>query len=548
MTLILRPYQRHAIDGINQYFHANSGNPLCVIPTAGGKSLIIATFIREAIEAWPGTRILVVTHVRELIAQNYAEMMGLWPEAPAGIHSAGLNRRDVRSQIIFGGIQSLESRAHLLGRVDLILVDECHLMPRDAGTRYQSFITALRAGNPYIKVIGFTATPFRMDSGYLHKGPDALFSDIAYEARIRDLINDGYLCQPISKVAVEQIDTSNVGTRGGEFIPGQLEAAAIDPETVTAVANEIVANSEGREGILVFGCGVDHAIKMRDALRERGISCESIFGDTPHHLRDSIIRRFKEKKIRALSSMGVLTTGFNARHVDMIALARPTKSTGLYIQIVGRGTRLYEGKENFLVLDFGGNIGRHGPIDQPQVRASERECPACGTPNRLSAKECIKCGAEFEREIPFKICEACGTENPLAARICVNPDCGEPFSEPKSVLTTKPSTKPILSSTPPPEWIPVSSVSYRRHIKPGKPDSMCVTYRCGLSAHREWVCFQHEGYAREKAAQWWRARAPAVPIPMTVTEALDNTAALTPAHRILVRLNGRYTEIVGVGF
>jgi DNA repair protein RadD len=526
VTLVLRPYQREAVDAIGKYFSENDGNCLITIPTAGGKSLIIATFVREAIEAWPDTRILILTHVRELITQNYAEMLGVWPDAPAGIHSAGLGRRDVRSQIIFGGIQSIHGKAYDLQRVDLVLVDEAHLIPRAADTRYMKFIGELRQINPYIKVVGFTATPFRLDSGRLDQGEDAMFDGTAYEANIRDLIREGFLSPPISKTAQAQVDTTGVGTRGGEFIPGQLEAAALDPETIEAVADEIVAHGEDRKGWLVFGCGIKHSTAMAEALVRRGITCETIFGDTTGPERDDIIARFKRREIQSLSSMGVLTTGFNAKHVDLIALVRPTKSTGLYIQIVGRGTRLDEGKENCLVLDFGGNIARHGPVDRPFVKPP-------GTGNG-------------EGTVPMKICPECGAPNLIAARECLT--CGAEFEMQGSQVSTRAATMEILSRTKTPEWLDVTDIRYRRHTKPGKPDSLCVSYYTGLLAHREWICFEHTGYAREKAVSWWKKRAPATQVPNTVTEALTAYQALAVAKKILVRENGKFTEIVGVSF
>ena len=171
MSLQLRPYQRAAIDAIYDYFGRASGHPVVVIPTAGGKSLVMAEFIREVLEAWPDQRILIITHVRELIGQNHAELLRLWPEAPAGIYSAGLKRREIDAQILFAGIQSIHRRAYDVQRADLILVDEAHLIPRRADTMYRRFLGDLATINPYLKVIGLTATPFRLDSGVLHEGP-----------------------------------------------------------------------------------------------------------------------------------------------------------------------------------------------------------------------------------------------------------------------------------------------------------------------------------------------------------------------------------------
>ena len=521
--LALRPYQREAIDSLYSWFNDNDGNPLVVIPTAGGKSLVIATFVREALEAWPDTRVVILAHVKELLAQNYAELIGAWLDAPAGIYSAGLGKRDLNARILIAGIQSVHSKAYQLQRVDLVLVDEAHLIPRSANTLYGRFLNDLRQINPYLKIVGFTATPFRLDSGLLHKGKDALFSDIAYDANIRDLIDAGFLSPPVTQRALAQIDTSHVGTRGGEFIAGQLEAAALDPETVAGIAREIVAAGADRKGWLVFGCGVEHCNMLREALRGHGVTCEAIFGETHHADRDRIIRDFKAQRIRALVSVAVLTTGFNAKHVDLIALARPTKSTGLFIQMVGRGTRLFPGKANCLVLDFGGNIERHGPIDQPRVKAQ----------------------SEGGGSAPFKVCPECGAEVPTALREC---NCGFIFPPPQSEVDTVASAAAILSSQIQPEWVDVSDVSYRRHEKPGKPASLCCTYRCGMAWHREWICLSHTGYARSKAVSWWQKRLPSAPVPNSTDEAMEHVSALPKPSKILIRQNGKFVEIIGVSW
>ena len=244
--LTLRPYQQAAIASIYGYFEKESGNPLVVIPTAGGKSLVMAAFIDGVLKAWPDQRVLVVTHVRELIAQNHAEMLGLWPEAPAGIYSAGLGRRDARARILFAGIQSIHDKATRIGHADLVLIDEAHLIPGRSNTMYRRFLNDLQAINPALKVIGLTATPFRLDSGMLHEGENALFTDIAYEVSVRDLIDQGYLSPLISKQTQTRLDVTGVGSRGGEFIARDLEDA-VDQDAITrAAVAEVIAHGETR--------------------------------------------------------------------------------------------------------------------------------------------------------------------------------------------------------------------------------------------------------------------------------------------------------------
>ncbi len=522
--LTLRPYQRESIDAIYSYFQEKSGHPLIVIPTAGGKSLVMATFIHEALELYPPTRILVITHVRELISQNHAELMGIWPEAPAGIHSAGLKARDVESQVLFCGIQSVHKRAYDIQRCDLILVDEAHLIPRKTNTMYRRFLDDLTRINPYMKIIGFTATPFRLDSGMLHQGKDALFDEITYEVSVRDLVDQGYLSPLISKQTDTQLDVEGVGTRGGEFIASQLEAAVdLEPITRNAV-DEIIAFGKDRRSWLLFCSGISHAEHIRDTVRARGHSCECIFGSTPQAERDEIIAAFKRGEIRALAAMNVLTTGFNAPAVDLIAMLRPTKSTGLYVQIAGRGTRLAPGKENCLVLDFAGNVARHGPIDL--VKAPSRE--------------------KGDGDAPIKVCPECQTINHAAVRHCES--CGFEFPPPEVKIDSTATTQEILSSGRP-EWVRVFDIAYRRHEKEGKPPSMRVEYLCGFNWHREWVCFEHEGYPKRQAARWWSRRAPSgIPMPDSVAEALAMVDELRIPDEIAIKRGGRYVEIVDVRF
>ena len=523
--LILRPYQQAAIGTIYAYFVDHKGNPLIVIPTAGGKSLVMAAFIEGVLKAWPDQRILIVTHVRELIAQNHAEMVGLWPDSPAGIYSAGLGKREAQARILFAGIQSVHRRAAEIGHCDLVLIDEAHLIPVTSATMYRRFLGELSAINPKLKVIGFTATPYRLDSGMLHEGEGALFTDIAYEVSVRDLIDQGYLCPLVSKQPKTRLNIAGVGTRGGEFIASELQAA-VDKEAITrATVSEIISYGEDRKSWLVFCSGVDHARHVAEEFRSRSIACATIFGDTPKDERDRIIAAFKRHEVRALASMGVLTTGFNAPGVDLIAMLRPTKSAGLYVQMAGRGTRLAPGKENCLVLDFAGNVSRHGPIDLVRPR---------------------KPGEAGDGATPTKLCPECESIIPLAASEC--PDCGFVFPQPPVKIAPTASTLAILSGRQD-RWVEVTSVTYRRHEKEGSPPSLRVDYHCGLAIHREWVCFEHQGYARLKAEGWWQRRSSSFPlVPRTVEEALSGVGALPRPSHIFIRSKGRFTEVAQYRF
>ena len=526
MTLSLRPYQRAAIEALYDYFSASSGNPLVVMPTGTGKSLCIAGFTREAIAAYGDTRVLILTHVKELIQQNFMAMLRAWPEAPAGIYSAGLSRRDIHAQILFAGIQSIHRHARQVQRCDLVLIDEAHLLGRGDSGMYRSFLAQLNEINAgLLKVVGFTATPYRLDSGMLHEGKDRLFTDIAFQVPVLEMIQQGYLCPVVPKHTSTQLDVGGVGTRGGEFIAKDLEAAVDRDEVTQAAVAEIVQHGEGRGSWLVFCSGVAHARHVRDAIREHGISAETVTGDTPGPERDGILAAFKAGRLRCVTNANVLTTGFDAPGTDLIALLRPTKSVGLYVQMVGRGTRLAEGKDDCLVLDFAGNTARHGPIDTVDGRKKE---PA------------------GDGDAPIKVCPECQTINHASARRCVG--CDHEFPPPALQVSAQAAANALLSTQIQAAWCDVTGITYARHEKLGKPASLRVTYECGLARHIEWVCFEHTGFPRDKAVGWWRRRAANLPPPATVDAALEQLGQLRGPIAIQVRPAGQYTEIAAARF
>lgn len=522
----LRPYQRDAVDALYKYFSNNDGNPLIVMPTGTGKSIVIASFLREAIFSWPDTRVIVLTHVKELIQQNFNALISAWNDAPAGICSAGLGSRDLQSQIIFAGIQSIYKRAYEVQKCELVLIDEAHLLNKSASGMYRKFLSDLKAINPQLKIVGFTATPYRLDQGMLTEGDDALFTDVAYDTPLLKMIDEGYLVPLIPKQTETKLDISNVHIRGGEFIQSELEDAVdLEPINRSAV-DEIMREGAGRGSWLVFCSGVRHAEHIRDIIREKDITCDLVCGDTPPAARDRILQDFKMGRVRCVTNMNVLTVGFDAPGIDLIAMLRPTKSLNLYVQMLGRGTRLATGKEDCLVLDFAGNTKRLGPVDMVHTRVK-------------------KPGQPGEGQAPVKTCPECQMICFAGVTVCRN--CGYEFPPPKVELETKASTSALLSSQMQMEWLKVSNVMYTLHEKPGKPKSLLVTYQTGLSRHREWICLEHVGYPREKACTWWSKRSHSI-VPNNVNEALAQAKDLRKPTEIMVKPSGQYTDIIGYKF
>ena len=527
----LRPYQTASVDALLAYWQAENGSALIDLPTGTGKSVVIAQIIKLVAEH-PGAKIVIATHVRELVQQNHDEFVGMFPEfrAVTGINSASLKRRDVDTQITFCSIQSVYKQATAFTAIDVILVDEAHLMPRNDQTMYRKFLSDALVCNPDCRLVGLTATPYRLDSGRLDEGDGKVFDKVVYDYNVGTAIEEGYLSPVTTRCTKTHFDLSSVSIRGGEFVAGELERAVDKPDVNKSAVAEIIEQGETRKSWIVFCSGVEHANHIAELIREAGYSVGVILGDTPSAERANLIAEFKAGNLRCLCGVSVLTTGFNAPSVDLIAMLRPTQSAGLYVQVIGRGTRLAPGKTDCLVLDFAQNIERFGPIDAIRVK---------------------KKGGKGEGDAPVKTCPECEIYVHAAVRNC--PCCGHEFPKPQPKIIETFSRAAILSKQAKtvigsvPQWMPVTSVRFSRHQKPGAPDSLLVTYVCGLEVVRSWICLEHHGFPQTKAQGWWRKLAN-MNVPKTVTEALERQHEVRTDIEISVRQNGRFTEVVGERF
>jgi DNA repair protein RadD len=525
----LRPYQEEAKAAVYSYLQNHNDNPCVVIPTAGGKTPVMASICKDAVGLWQG-RVLILAHVKELLEQTADKLSAVCPEVQFGIYSAGLNRRDTDNQVIVAGIQSVYQRADELGAFDLILVDECHLIPLEGDGMYRQFLADARTINPQLRIVGFTATPFRLKTGPICT-PDGFLNAICYEVSVRELIAQGYLCQLITKASKVKADTSNLHVRNGEFVADEVESLMDSAELVQAACGEIVEYTKDRQAVLIFASGIKHGEHVVQVLKDQhGIQCGFVTGDTPIEERNALLAKFKAGELKYLCNVNVLTTGFDAPNVDCVVLLRPTMSPGLYYQMVGRGFRLHPGKQNCLVLDFGGNVLRHGPVDQIRVKE-------CTTGNgQAPAKECPECLSV------------------VAAGYARCPDCGYEFPPPQRTKhDAKASDAGILSGQVTTTTHTVEEVFYNVHHKRGAPENaprtMRVDYRVGWHTYKsEWVCFEHTGYAHQKAISWWKRRSHE-PVPDTAEKAvlLARAGRLAPTRTITVRrITGeKFDQIIG---
>jgi DNA repair protein RadD len=417
----------------------------------------------------------MLTHVKELIEQNADKMRQHWPEAPLGIYSAGMGQRDIGEPITFAGIQSVRNKSDQIGHVDLVLIDECHLVSHKQEGGYRKLIDNLTRINPALRVIGLTATPYRMGHGYITDAP-ALFSAIIAPVSIEELIYKKHLAPLRSKLTDHALSVDGVHKRGGEYIESELQAAVDTEHNNVATVDEVIKLAGDRRSWLFFCAGVKHAHNVADALIERGITAATIVGETPKAERERIVDDFKAGKIKALTNANVLTTGFDHPDLDLIAMLRPTLSTGLYVQMAGRGMRPKSHTDHCLVLDFAGVVQTHGPITAVKPK---------------------KANGKGDGEAPVKVCESCKELNHISAKECIA--CGEPFPPPPPLKHRLHDDDIMGLDT---TEMAITDWQWRRHTSRASGKEMLrVTYYGALSDKpiNEYLTICHDGYAGEKA-------------------------------------------------
>lgn len=471
----LRPYQQRAIDDLYGWMRKRSGHPCLVLPTGSGKSHIIAELCRDALQSWPETRILMLTHQKELIEQNAAKLRSHWPGVPLGIYSASIGRKELDEPITFAGIQSIRTKAVQVGHVDLVIIDECHLVSHKNEGSYRHFIKELTEINEHIRVIGLTATPWRLGHGKITDKP-AIFDDLIEPVSIEELIHNKFLSPLRSKLTGVKYDLTGVAKRGGEYVEGDLATAVNTEDYNRRIAAEITAIGGDRKSWLLFCTGIEHAKQMAQELNNY-TPAAYITGETPKKQREQLLADFKAGKIRALTNANVLTTGFDAPNIDLVAMLRPTMSPSLYVQMAGRGCRIADGKTDCLVLDFAGVVQQHGPITaiQPPKKAGEGN-----------------------GEAPVKSCESCWELVHISAKVC--PACGEEFEVSGGDTDLHLRNDDIMGLDA--SDMDLTHWRWSKHTsKSSGKDMLMVTYYGGLADKpvREYFPVMHHGYAGEKA-------------------------------------------------
>ena len=446
----LRSYQQDAVDNTIKYFKKKRDPAVIVLPTGAGKSLVIAELARVA-----KGRVLILAHVKELVEQNHLKYESY--DLKAGIYSAGLNKKDSDQKVIFGSIQSVANASDsFFDDFTLLVIDECHRVSIEPESQYAQVISKLREKNKNICILGLTATPYRLGVGWIYNhshqsvertNEPRFFKKCVFELPLQYMIKNKYLTPPVKvDIPVTCYDFSELTESGKTYTNAQIEEILKSQRRLTPlIVKNIVDITEnyGRQGVMIFSSTVKHAQEILESLPEG--DARIVIGETQDFERDAIIEDFKNKKFKYLVNVSVLTTGFDAPHVDVIAILRPTESVSLYQQIIGRGLRLDEDKKDCFILDY---TGMSHDIYSPEIDdkkttsdsvAVQVMCPKCaflndfwgrvdhhgeviehfgrkckGGVQDIDSFEFEPCGYRFR----FKICNQCNCENDITAREC----------------------------------------------------------------------------------------------------------------------------------
>jgi DNA repair protein RadD len=560
--LIPRDYQQAAHDATWHFVHTKPHlNPLIIEPTGTGKSLQMAMFIWHVLSVYPTTRIISLAHVQELVEGNCLELLNIWPSAPVGVYSAGLGEKDHRQQVTFASIQSVADKAPLFKHIDFVLVDEAHMISDKDSTRYRKFIDRLREKNPRLIVIGYTATDFRMKTGRLTEGE--LFDEVAFDLSDGEafvwLIENGYLSRPVPKNPGFMLDSDEIGLQAGDFNNKEASQALRDQNILERAVDTCIEHGveQNRKAWLHFCQSIDDAELVAEMFTYKGYPHEAVH--SKRNDREEVLAAFQRGELQGVTNKDILTTGYNQKNIDLISALRLTRSPGLWVQMVGRGTRpLYaegydlttkEGrlnailaspKQTCLVLDFVGNTERLGPINYPNVPKRRKKAAGSGE----MVRECPECHELVH--ISYKECPGCGYEFPPPERIKATPSSAE-------LVTSKGFLD--LTKQPPPKEFKVEGVhrmvcTYHEG-KGGKTDKMRVDYFCGYSKYSTWVCVEDpEGsFPLRKAREWWTDHGGSLKdMPDTVGEAIEMSGDLDKPKFIKVEMSGRFPSIEAYDF
>lgn len=558
----LRDYQIRTLDAVWAAMQYQTA-ALMVAPCSAGKTIMFAKLIQRLLRENPGFRALILVDREVLVTQAAEKLRAVAPELALsiGIVCASAAREKILDRpVTIASRQTLDGRMDKFPPVQMCIADEAHLLaiphPDREPDQYGRIIARLWDYNPNMRLVGCTATPYRLGShgGYIFGSanrPDSrpYWAGIDAEITTAELLAGGYVT-PLSGLARvgEAIgrDLNAVGLVGGEYNLGQLSDMMRKETHVQSVVEAWKQEAAGRRKTIVFTVSKEHCEAVCRAFEAAGVRALPVHSGLPEIVLEANMRELQcgvrsaecgtttaprtTHHALVFVSIAMLTTGLDVADVDCLILARPTKSAALFKQILGRGQRLAPGKTDCLVIDLVGAFAEFG-TDMDHLRvavpgkgggeAPMKECPGCEKWCHASLRYCPHCGAEFE----------------------ITPAVEAALGRLERVKFER--------EEPEPEIYEVERVEYRPHTsKQNGRKLVRVVYGCGYGYEfSEWICLPdyYDGYAVEKARAWWAKRT-GEPFPETVEEFLFLCDGLPRPRRIAAAKDGKYERVVDCDF
>lgn len=603
--LALRPYQQEALDAIKADFRKQP-NVLLQAATGAGKTILFSALIRDFMTQYPGQmHIMIAAHRQTLVQQAYDKLLRVWPEGESQIgiacHSLS-SKSDFSKPVTIGTIQTIARQLNNLelGTFNLLIIDEVHMVPPMAErgkpkSQYEQTIELLRKFDPKARVLGVTATPYRLNWGYIYGDKRTQdpkrnwFTSLAYSIDIPTLQEEDFLCPLIHLGKEHRIDLSRVEISStGDYKEDALSVEMSKEIHLDSAVKAVKEYAADREHIVVFAVTIQHAELLTGRFTKAGYKAAFVHSKMKKEEVNKELAAFADGRVNVLVNVGKLTEGWDCPQTDCIVLCRPTKSAALYVQMVGRGLRIAEGKADCKMLDLAGCMSEHGMPENPTVKnkppkeSDYLECPKCGTENAVGAMQCSNpdCGWLFhwvscprcEEKLPAdaKKCGYCGYALPQEAVAVPGgyacPDCQE-LVAPSDIFcgscgcALKPIAKEVRLQVIEPKQQIRAKVRAKRVSTPNV--NFNFVSRAGKKMARvAFVCQFEEGgfpiqvsdfwdlegsasdYGRTVARKKWMQLARTMP-PKTLEEAARRQSELHFPAEVTVKQSGQYWNVVG---
>lgn len=541
----LRPYQVSALDALHAAIQERD-ILLLQAATGAGKTVMIVRLINKYFHDHPGRNFLVVMHKKELVEQfvkSFFKFSDI-PLADIGIACAGVNKTvSVGRRVTVASVQTLVNHLDKFPGADLVVVDETHRIGHDFASQYQKLMQTLRDYKPHHKVIGVTATAYRLGHGMIYgdrckPGRTNFFPELTHRVTYKELVENNHLMPLRGFITSHESITEDLKAVkvSGDYNLGQLGDVMSNARHIDSAVDGYEKYGLEHNSVCVFACTIEHAELLCEAFNKRGHRAVSIHSQLPPLVRDANLRAWQSGEVKVAVSINILVEGFDFPALSCLVFCRPTKSPTLYIQGIGRILRTSPGKKEALLIDLTDNTLEFGlDIDNPKFTIPRN---ADGEGGDAPTKVC-----------PGEMNDGTVCAEPVHAALKYCPVCGYEFETTEEVQAAMGEMKKVdFNKLPDPEPYDVERVEYEAHESRNSGKTLIkATYFTGYlnPKFHEWICLpdNYDGFAVNQARAWWEERTNE-PFPETVEEFLFLSDTLMQPARIITVKEGKYHRVI----